>query len=390
VKILHTNFHHGWGGQPARILMLSRGLAERGHEVVIAAPRGSTLAARARAAGLATFEAAAFRKPRHLLSALRDVATLGAHLRDGRYDLIDAHGSQDLWTAVMARRRLASPPPLVFTRHNTKRVAAHFVNRWLYRQVDQLIVASAGVLERYAPFLERGDLRRERVAIVHSAYRPDRFHPGLDGLPLRRELGAGSTVSIVGVVGRLVADKGQDDLLRAVPAILRRRPDTLFVLVGTGTAEPALRRLAETLGVAGSVRFLGFRDDVPAITAALDVAVLPSVDCDASPAVLKEALACGVPAVATDIGGAAEIVRDGGTGLIVPPRDPDRLAAAILSLLDDPARARDMGRRGSADVAARFTPDRLAEETLAVYAAVAQRSRAAGGTGVAPHRVTWG
>jgi glycosyltransferase involved in cell wall biosynthesis len=121
------------------------------------------------------------------------------------------------------------------------------------------------------------------------------------------------------------------------------------------------------------VRFLGFRDDIPEITAALNVSVLPSIDCDASSAVLKEALACGVPAVATSIGGATEILEDGVTGLIVPPRDPARLAAAILSLLDDPERARAMGRRGSRDVAARFTPDRLAEETLAVYEKVAGR-----------------
>ena len=123
------------------------------------------------------------------------------------------------------------------------------------------------------------------------------------------------------------------------------------------------------------MRFLGFRDDVPEITAALNVSVLPSIDCDASSAVLKEALACGVPAVATSIGGAAEILQDGRTGLIVPPRDPSRLASAILSLLDDPERARDMGRRGSLDVAERFSPERLGGETLEVYHHVIERFR---------------
>jgi len=77
--------------------------------------------------------------------------------------------------------------------------------------------------------------------------------------------------------------------------------------------------------------------------------------------------------VATSIGGAAEILQDGRTGLIVPPRDPNRLAGAIVSLLDDPARARDMGRAGSLDVAARFTPERLADETLRAYEAAVQR-----------------
>ena len=120
------------------------------------------------------------------------------------------------------------------------------------------------------------------------------------------------------------------------------------------------------------MRFLGFREDVPEVTAALDVSVLPSIDCDASSAVLKEALACGVPAIATSIGGAAEILEDGITGLIVPPRDPQRLGRAILTLLDDPARARAMGERGSREVAQRFSPDRLADETIRVYESVAR------------------
>jgi glycosyltransferase involved in cell wall biosynthesis len=375
VKVLHTNFHRGWGGQPARILMLGQGLRERGHQVVIAAPRGSDLAARARDAGLATFEEAQFRKPKHLVTTLGDLRRLGAHLASGRYDLIDAHGSQDLWTTVVARRLMTAPrPPLVFTRHNTKRVVPHPFNRWLYRQVDHLIVVSGSVLERYRPFFDRGDLSRERVSIVHSAYRPDRFHPGIDGSALRVALGVGAATPLVGAIGRLVPDKGQDDLLRAAPEVLRRWPGTRFVLVGTGTAEPALRALAAELGIAPDCEFLGFRDDVPAITAALTVAVLASVDCDASPAVLKEALACGVPAVASDIGGASEILRAGETGLIVPPHRPDELARALLALLDDPESARRMGERGSADVAARFTPDRLVEETLTAYNAVLARS----------------
>ena len=380
MKVLHTNFHHGWGGQPARILMLGRGLAARGCEVTIAAPRGSILAARSREAGLRTFEEAAFRKAKHVVSVLHDRRALAVHLRRARYDLIDAHGSQDLWTAVLARRLVQAPPPLVFTRHNSKTVAAHSVNRWLYRQVDHVILASRSVGERYEPFLVRGDLRPDQVSVVHSAYRPDQFHPGLDATALRAELGFEASTPLVGVVGRLVADKGQADFLKAAVAVRRKRPDVLFLLVGTGTAEPELRDLARDLGLLPAVRFLGFRDDVPSITAALTVSVLPSVDCDASPAVLKEALACGVPVVATAIGGASEIVRDGVTGRIVPPRDPERLAAVILSLLDDPVMARAMGLRGSADVAARFTPDRLAEETLAVYAAVLGR----GGRAVSP------
>ena len=333
-------------------------MAAGGHDVVLAAPPGSMLAGRARQAGLQVFEGLAFRKPKFLLDALHDTGALARHLRRMHYDLIDAHGSQDLWTCVAARGLAGRRAPLVFTRHNTKRVRAHAANRWLYRsQVDHVIAASDSVLERYDALFTGGALGRDRVSVVPSAYQPDRFHPGVDGSGVRAE----------------VADKGQDDFLRAAAMVLESRKDARFLIVGTGSRATDLEGLARTLGIGHAVRFLGFREDVPAITAALDVSVLPSVDCDASSAVLKEALACGVPSVATSIGGAAEIVRDGETGLIVPPRQPGRLAAAILTLIENPGRAREMGRRGSQDVARRFTPERLAAETLRVYQTVVER-----------------
>jgi glycosyltransferase involved in cell wall biosynthesis len=384
VKVLETNFHRGWGGQPARILMAATGLQARGHRVTLAVPPGSLLGQRARAAGLATFEECHFRHPRHVTRALADRRALRRHLRTHHYDVVSAHGSQDLWTSVASLRgpirgsRRPGDPRLVFTRHNSKAVATHALNRWLYRRVDRLIVVSRSVLERYESFFRRGDLDPVRVSVIHSAYRADLFHPGLDVARARTDLGLDPTNPVIGVVGRLVADKGQDDLLRAVAMLLPRYPDARTLLVGTGKAETELRRLASSLGLDGKVRFLGFRDDVPRITAALTVSVLPSVDCDASSAALKEALACGVPVVATDIGGASEIVREGETGFVVPPHAPDRLAAAIDALLSDPARAAAMGRRGAADVRARFAPDRLADETIAAYEqAIAEGARGA-------------
>src|SRR5207245_11094841 len=187
-------------------------------------------------------------KTKHLVAAGRDDVVLARHLRAARYDLIDAHGSQDLWTCVAARTLSGARLPLVFTRHNTKRVRAHLPNRWLYRrQVDHLIVASRTVLDRYAPFFADGSLDPERVSVVHSAYRTDRFRPGLDGRRVRSELGLPAGAPLVGVVGRLVPDKGQDVFLQAAARGLARRPAARFVLVGTGSLEEELRGRAAAL-----------------------------------------------------------------------------------------------------------------------------------------------
>ncbi len=376
LSILHTNFHRGWGGQPSRILMLSRGLAERGHRVVIAAPEGSVLSARAREAGLETFEEPRFLKSRHILSGIRDAASLGRLLRSRHFDLMDAHGSQDLWASALARRISGRPLPLVFTRHNTKEVADHFFNRVLYRrEVDHLIVVSGSVLDRYRSFLDRGDLSGERISVVHSSYREDRFHEGVDGSALRRELcsGAGADDLLIGVIGRLVPDKGGIHFLRAAARIASEFPSARFLFVGRGDAEEALRRSAADLGISGKVAFLGFREDIPQITAALDLSVLPSVDCDASSAVLKEAMAVGRPVVATSIGGSGEIIQDGETGLLVPPANPEALAKAMAAILRMPDRGLSMGARGRERVRALFHRDRLVEGTLDAYRKAQER-----------------
>jgi glycosyltransferase involved in cell wall biosynthesis len=369
LSILHTNFHRGWGGQPSRILMLSLGLARRGHRVVIAAPPGSRLAVRARESGIPTFEEVRFLKSKHVVSGFRDAAALSRLLHRERFDLMDAHGSQDLWASALARRLGRHSLPLIFTRHNTKEVADHPFNRYLYRKViDHLIVASSSVLDRYRPFLERGDLTEDRISVVHSAYWEDRFHPGVDGSRVRTELCGGDRAALlVGVIGRLVADKGGIHFLRAAARLAQEFPAARFLFAGKGSHEDSLRGAAAELGIADRVRFLGFRDDIPEVTAALDLSVLPSVDCDASSAVLKEAMAVGRPVVATTIGGADEIVLPGTTGLLVPPGDPEALSAAMGTILRRPDRGREMGRRGQERVRDLFTRDRLVEDTLAAY-----------------------
>jgi glycosyltransferase involved in cell wall biosynthesis len=369
LRILHTNFHRGWGGQPSRILMLSRSLSEQGHEVVIAAPAGSLLAERARQWGLETFEEPRFLKSKHILSAVRDASCLHHLLLRRKFDLLDAHGSQDLWAAAAALRLGRQPLPLIYTRHNTKEVRFHVLNRFLYRNlVDHLIVASASVLERYEPFLSCGDIPRERISVVHSSYWEERFNSEVRPAPLCLEMkGEGGECLLVGVVGRLVPDKGGTYFLKAAAQVASELPAVRFLFVGRGTEEERLRREAANLGLAERVRFLGFREDIPQITAALDLSVLPSVDCDASSAVLKEAMAVGKPVVATDIGGAREIVEHGKTGLVVPPGDPVALAQAIKQILQREDRGRAMGKEGQRRVKSEFSIRRLVEGTLAAY-----------------------
>ena len=190
-RVLHLNFHRGWGGQPARILMGSLELARRGHTIGIAAPGDGALAARAREAGLAVFGDFRFYKPKRALSLARDVRELRRVIAQFRPEILHSHGSQDTWTTVLANRFGGPRLPHLLTRHNSKRVACNAANRWLYGSVlDRLVVVSGGVLERYQEFFRRGILDPATIPIIPSAIDFERYNAPLDPGRIRREIAA--------------------------------------------------------------------------------------------------------------------------------------------------------------------------------------------------------
>jgi glycosyltransferase involved in cell wall biosynthesis len=160
--------------------------------------------------------------------------------------------------------------------------------------------------------------------------------------------------SIVGVVARLEPEKGHRTLLEAWPRVLARVPDAYLLVVGEGHLRPELELMAADLGIESRVVFAGRRDDIPAVTAALDVAVLPSYR-EAQGLVVLEAMALSRPIVATRVGGIPEMIEDGVSGLLVPPHDAPALADAIARLLLDHPLADTIARRGHDVVHDRFS-----------------------------------
>lgn len=204
---------------------------------------------------------------------------------------------------------------------------------WYYGKVDQLTANCEAVKRALA---SRDRLDPDRIRVIYGGVDTDRFRP-------RRRKGTGG--AIVGCVGRLHQDKGQDLLLRAAPAVIREAPDTRFRLVGDGPRREAIESLAASLGIEGSVDLLGDRQDVPDLLPGFDILVLPSASEGFSNAAL-EGSACGVPVVASRVGGNPEIVVEGETGHLFPRGDHQALAGRLLDLIRDPERARRMGEAG--------------------------------------------
>ena len=171
---------------------------------------------------------------------------------------------------------------------------------------------------------------------------------------------------VIGHVGHFADHKGHRYLVEAVPAILRRFPDIKVVLVGEGELRSEVEAQVNRLGIVKSVIFTGFRTDISSILASFDLFVLPS-HLEGLCTSVMDAMAVGLPVVATRTGGVPEVVEDGETGLLVPPRDPDALADGVLRMLNDPGLRYRMGQAGRRRVLDHFSADAMVEGTENIY-----------------------
>jgi len=197
---------------------------------------------------------------------------------------------------------------------------------------------------------------RDRIDIVPNGI-------DLKMFPVRREAPRPRTVTMVAC---LREGKRIDVLIESIPRIVSRHPEVEFQIVGDGPCRQQLIDMATAMGVLAHVRFMGHRDDVPAILSASDLFVLPS-ESEASPNVILEAMAAGLPVVASRVGGIPELVTDGVTGFLVPPSDPPALTHALLDLIDHPERAGAFGQAGRARIEREYSFDRTVRQFETLY-----------------------
>jgi glycosyltransferase involved in cell wall biosynthesis len=227
--------------------------------------------------------------------------------------------------------------------------------------VDRFIA----ITEAVASVLRGVGVDPDRIAVVPSGIDPSRVASG-DRTRMRCEWKLPDGARVVGTIAHFAWHKGLPDLIRAWPIVRAAASDAVLVLVGEGEDERSLRSEVAAAGVGSSVVFAGFRRDIADCLAAFDVFVLPS-HLEGMGTSLLDALAAGKPVVASAVGGIPEIVAHGETGLLVPPRSPTEIAAAILLLLSDDAYARSLAERGRSRVLASFTAASMVAGTVREY-----------------------
>jgi glycosyltransferase involved in cell wall biosynthesis len=220
-----------------------------------------------------------------------------------------------------------------------------------------------------AAWARRTGLCPDRIKVIYNGIDPARFRQN-NGPMARQQLGLADACKVILVSARLHWSKGHETLLDAFARLADEKAGAKLLFLGGGDHKGHLEERVDALGLKSQVVFLGFRDNPVDYYFASDIVCLPTFALDALPYSLIEAMACRKPVVASRFAGIPEIVDDGRTGLLVPPRDPGSLASALAKLLKDASLREQMGRAGRARVEELFTEDRMIEETFSVYEAM--------------------
>jgi glycosyltransferase involved in cell wall biosynthesis len=356
LTILHTEASLGWGGQEIRILSEAAAFAKRGLRVLVACQPGSRLGREAQRQGL-TVRAIAMPRAFDAWACWQ----LRRLMRMQAVDLVHTHSSIDAWLAGFAAKSLHLP--VVRSRHVSIPVKRR--RNFVYNALCDRILSSG---EAVRQVLIAGGVDAEKIVAIPAGVDVAQFHAGVSGDAVRREFGIDGPV--IGTVAMFRRSKGHRVLAQAIPEILQREPRAVFLWVGDGVERVAIQQEVADAGLDANVRLIGFREDVPACLAAMDVVVLPSIKSDGVPQVIIQALAMRKPVIASAVGGIPEVIQHQRTGALVPPHDAQALVDAVLQVLREPQSAAEWGQAGGRLVEVHYTLEHMIDRTAAVYTAV--------------------
>jgi glycosyltransferase involved in cell wall biosynthesis len=351
-------------GAAIQLRELARGLVARGHAVVIATPPGPH-GARLAGPGVehVTLPLGRAWDPRAAWRLRRLTRARGI-------DVIHAHKGRARTLAVLAG--LVGPRPRLVLNRGVSFVPGR-LNRLGYttRRVDAIVAVCRSIKDE----LVGVGVPADKIEVIYSGTDIRRFHPGMDGMPVRRELGFTAEQLVIVQVG-VRSWRGWSDVLAAMQRVAAAAPEARLLFLGAPA--PAITKLADrahALGIGDRVLAIGPREDVPGVLAAADVVVDASWAGLGITGSIREALASERAVVATRLAGMPELVIDGETGLLVPPRDPEAIAGALLRLRADPTWRHQLARAGRKRVEADFSLDAKVEATERLYRRLVDQRR---------------
>lgn len=354
-KVLHVLTDTNMGGAGRYLFNLLANWDYDRYEVVVACPKAGELERQLKAKGIRVFALSGGENSLEF----KHVGELMRIISEEKVDIVHTHAS----LAGRIAGKL-SGCHIVMTRHGLKKVKKDIVHRVgtaiMTRALTDNIIAISRAVK--INLMEAG-VPADMIKIIYNGLDLDKFK---DVKPrMRRDFNL-TGGPIIGTVARLVPEKGHEYAIKAMPGVIKEFPGAHLVIIGDGPLKENLQRMSEELGVDEHVSFLGYQVQVESLEADFDVFVLPSVS-EGLGLALLEAMALGKPVVASEVGGIPEVVKNGISGLLVPPADEKALAQAIVSILSSKQRAYSLGEAARKAVYEKFSARVMVERTMEIY-----------------------
>ncbi|MCD6336528.1 MAG: glycosyltransferase family 4 protein [Candidatus Latescibacteria bacterium] len=368
MNILFVNSIHKdvWGGGEKWMVEVGAALRRRGHGIILSGRSYSKFVHRAERKGLETL-------PMNIHADFdpKIVFEFCAFMVRRKVHVVCTNFEKDNRLAGWAAKMVGGP--VVIARKGLPLMADRFLYRMAYREIVKRIIApSYGIKEAFRKY---GWLAPDRIEVIPNGINLSEYPLYTDRFEVRSELTIPADALVIGTVGRLKSQKGHTFFLEAARRIGAVHPQANFLIVGDGPERGRLIAQAEESGIADRVHFLGYREGVPRPLGTMDVFVFPSLF-EGLPNALLEAMAMARPVVATRIPGVTEVIQDGQSGLLVPPRDSEALAEAVLDMLAHPDWSRRMGSTARETIAQRFSFTQTVDHVEKVFRETLSEQRA--------------
>jgi glycosyltransferase involved in cell wall biosynthesis len=386
IRVMHVTLNLDIGGAQEALRTLAKQMAEKGHQPVVCSFKDGPLRTEIEGAGipveiLPERHYSFLALPQFILEWIEIRKNLLALIKKYRIDVIQTHILQSLDFLVATISTNNQRPAIFWTIQNEKfslqieDLPRHRwllgIKRYIYRllfkraihKIDGLIAVSEQVKQALIDYVKPAE---QKITVICNAVDVERYQNIRDDLKIRESLGIGEDSCVALVVAILKVQKGHKYLIDAAAELIPEYPKLHFLLAGDGILREELVAHTNTLGIQNHVHFLGNRKEIPELLAGSDYFVLPSL-WEGLPLALIEAMASGLPIVATNVSGSKQVMIDGQTGLLVPPGDSHELALALRQLISQPQLSREMGDAARRRIEESFNAEKQTEEHIDLY-----------------------
>jgi len=300
---------------------------------------------------------------------LRIIPRLVRYIKQNNFDIVEtAVFPSDVYGRVSAR--LANVPVIISTMHRVEDHKQETIYRFLpfvdtvTMALTTKIIAVSGAVKNY--LIRRHKIRPEKISMIYNGIDVSKYKRHVNISGFKKQFNLDPSIPIVAFIGRLVKVKGVSYFLEAAASVLRSGKKAQFLVIGDGPLKQSLVKQTQKLGIDQHVFFIGFRKDIPRVLSFIDILVVPSL-WEGLPLVVLETMSAGKPIIAAEVGGIPEAVRNGETGILVPPKNPEALTGAINDLLADPKKRKEMGDKAKQRAVQLFDVERMVKEYENLY-----------------------